>query len=103
MGQREGYKATLEWGFWKYIKYFLVTIIVTWFASWGATRLGNLDLLLWNWLVAVHLANWWLFIIYSVTGPLVGYVFYWNWRKTREQKQRQQAFRDKIGKLELDD
>lgn len=58
----EGYHSTLEWGFWKFIKYLVTVFVVAWVTSWLLTRFANLDVLTWNWLVAVHLANLWLFI-----------------------------------------
>ena len=60
MGEQEGYRATIEWGFWKFIKYLIVPVIFAWFFSWIATRFINLDLLVWNWLVMVHTVYPWL-------------------------------------------
>ena len=80
----EGYKATIEWGFWKFIKYLIVPSILSWFGSWIATRFFNLDIIAAAWIVAVHLANLWLFIPETVC--IVGAVLIFRWgRKTEKQ------------------
>lgn len=39
----EGYHATIEWGFWKVIKYFLILAAVCIVGTWIGTRLLNWD------------------------------------------------------------
>ena len=82
----EGYKATIEWGFWKFIKYLIVPSILSWFASWIATRYFSLDIFVWNWLVAVHLANLWLFIPEATC--IAGAVLIFRWGRKTEKKNR---------------
>ena len=93
LGQSEGYKATLEWGFWKFIKYFTVFGIIIWIASWALTRIVNLDLMVWAW----HLANWWIFI--PETAVAMGAVYIWHWSRKSEKKKKQQAYREHLDRL----
>jgi hypothetical protein len=90
LSQREGYKATLEWGFWKYVKYILLTVIVVWFTSWAVTRFTNLDLILWEWLVAIHLANLWLFIPEGVVIAGVVAIGVWEYKRKKKTSLKEQ-------------
>ena len=82
MGQREGYKATLEWGFWKFVKYLIVTTIISLIAGWALTRLAQLDILVAMW----HLANPAVFIPETLCAMAVTYILYLNWKSNKKKK-----------------
>ena len=54
----EGYNATIEWGFWKFVRYVVTATIIGLTFGWVTTRYFNLDILVWNF----HMANLWIFI-----------------------------------------
>ena len=93
----EGYRATIEWGFWKFIKYLIVPSVISWFASWIATRYFSLDTITWTWLVWIHLANPWIFI--PETASVLGTFYIIKWSRASEKKSRQKRATDYIKKL----
>jgi hypothetical protein len=83
----EGYKATLEWGFWKYIKYLLFTILITGIIVWVLVRFGNIDLHVW----AYHMANPALFVPEIII--VLGSAYVWHWSRNSESKKKQKRYR----------
>ena len=87
----EGYHATIEWGFWKFIKYIGGTALITALFTWASTRFFNLDYAL----AALYLANIWVTIPVAFTG----FVAFLIWRRDKQQskrreKQQAQAYLD---------
>jgi hypothetical protein len=64
--------------------------IIAWLLSWASTRFLDLDIIVWNWLVAVHLANLWLFVPEAFT--LLGIFSIWKWSRYSERKSRQRRW-----------
>ena len=93
----EGYKATLEWGFWKFLKYLIRFSLTAWIASWVATRLFNLDIIVGNWLVVTHLANLWLFI--PETAFIISSVYIYRWGRRAEKQDRYTRYKQHVQDL----
>lgn len=93
----EGYKATLEWGFWKFIKYLIVVFAIAWTVSWATTRYLDFDILFWNWMYTLHTTNLWL-LIPEVT-LIIGAVGIWKWDRYSQKKARYKRWKQTQDKI----
>jgi hypothetical protein len=80
-------------GLYKVIKYFGVTFLVGGLTSYVATRVFNLDILLFN----IELQNLWLIIPEGTI--LFGAGWFWNWSRTSEKKKRQKQAKEQLQTL----
>ena len=94
----EGYRATLEWGFWKFIRYLITAVIVTALFVWAGVRFGDFDYKVWGWYVNLHLANLWLYI--PEVTIICGSILIWKWDRNRKRKKMLSDFNKSIDAID---